>query len=149
MGSPNEGKGGINRRPSVDARRPYAASVVDLDVYDLGYRLAMEVFRVTRTFPPDERYALTDQVRRSSRSVCANLREAWAKRRYPAHFLSKLTDCDGENGETATWLNFARDCGYLTQDTFETMIQMNREVGAMLGAMIKNPAPFLQTPHAP
>jgi len=82
-------------------------------VYQKAYALAMEIFRLSKSWPPDEKYSLTDQVRRSSRGVCANLREAWSKRRYEAHFINKLTDADGENGETATWLDFARDCGYL------------------------------------
>jgi four helix bundle protein len=84
-------------------------SAKDLDVYKVAYQLAMEIFEVTKGFPAEERFALTGQIRRSSRSVCLNLREAWAKRRYEAHFVSKLTDCDGENSETASSLDFARD----------------------------------------
>lgn len=75
-----------------------------------------------------------------------NLREAWAKRRYEAHFISKLTDCDGENSETDTSMDFARDCEYLTLDHHTDLVARNREVGRMLGAMINNPTPFLQTP---
>jgi four helix bundle protein len=89
-------------------------SAKELIVYQKAYALAMEVFRITRQFPSEERYSLTDQVRRCSRSVCGNLSEAWAKRRYKAHFVSKLTDSDGENGETDTWLDLAHDCGHLT-----------------------------------
>jgi four helix bundle protein len=89
-------------------------SAKDLEVYKKAYRLAMAVFEVSKGFPPEERFALTGQIRRSSRSVCLNLREAWAKRRYEAHFVSKLTDCDGENSETDSALEFSRDCGYLT-----------------------------------
>ena len=85
-----------------------------LNVYKAAYELSMRIFETTKTFPTDERYALTGQIRRSSRSVCLNLREAWAKRRYEAHFLSKLTDCDGENAETDSSLDFARDCGYIS-----------------------------------
>ncbi len=85
-------------------------SAKDLEVYKKAYKLAMEVFDLSKRFPPEERYALTSQIRRSSRSVCLNLREAWAKRRYEAHFVSKLTDCDGENSETDSALDFARDC---------------------------------------
>ena len=88
-------------------------SATDLVVYQKAYALAMEIFRLSKSWPPEEKYSLTDQIRRCSRSVCTNLREAWAKRRYEAHFALKLTDADGENGETATWLDFARDCGYL------------------------------------
>lgn len=88
-------------------------NVKELIVYQKAYELAMRIFEVSKRFPPEERYALTGQIRRSSRSVCMNLREAWAKRRYEAHFVSKLTDCDGENSETDTSLDFARDCGYI------------------------------------
>src|SRR5881398_1118947 len=88
-------------------------SAKDLDVYKLAHEFAMEIFEITKRFPAEEKYALTSQIRRSSRSVCLNLREAWAKRRYAAHFVSKLTDCDGENGETDASLDFAKDCGYL------------------------------------
>lgn len=103
----------------------------------------MKVFELTKTFPAQEKYALTSQIRRSSRSVCLNLREAWAKRRYEAHFISKLTDCDGENAETDSSLDFARDCGYITELQHEEMVAENRAVGRMLGAMINNPTPFL------
>ena len=88
------------------------ASAKDLTVYKKSYALAMRIFQVTKRFPAEERYALTGQLRRSSRSPCRSLREAWAKRRYEAHFVSKLTDADGENGETDTSLDMARDCGY-------------------------------------
>lgn len=115
----------------------------ELEVYKLAYELAMQVFELTRTFPPEERYALTSQIRRSSRSVCLNLREAWAKRRYEAHFVSKLTDCDGESGETDSSLDFAKDCGYITAEQHSELSEKNRSVGRMLGAMLKNPAPFL------
>ncbi|MBW2217865.1 MAG: four helix bundle protein [Deltaproteobacteria bacterium] len=93
---------------------------------------------------PEERYSLTDQIRRSSRSVCANLREAWAKRRYEAHFVSKLTDCDGENSETDTWLDYARDCNYISYDQHAHLIEEAETVGRMLGKMLNNPASFLQ-----
>ena len=115
----------------------------DLDVYQKAYSLAMEIFEVSKTFPKDERYSLTDQIRRSSRSVCLNLREAWAKRRYEAHFISKLTDCDGENSETDSSLDFVKDCGYISVDEHKKLTSENREVGKMLGAMINSPAPFI------
>jgi four helix bundle protein len=117
-------------------------SAKDLDVYKKAYALAMEVFQVSKTFPSDERYALTGQIRRSSRSVAMNLRETWAKRRYEAHFVSKLTDCDGENAETETSLDFAYDCGYLTSDQYKDFTARNREIGCMFGSMIKTPKPF-------
>ena len=87
-------------------------SAKDLDVYRLAYDLAMAIFELSKRFSPEEKFALTTQIRRSSRSVCLNLREAWAKRRYQAHFVSKLTDSDGENSETDSSLDFAKDCGY-------------------------------------
>jgi len=103
----------------------------------------MAIFNESKAWPPEERYSLTDQVRRSSRSVCADLREAWARRRYRPHFLSKLSDADAENGETQTWLDFARDCAYLTPQLHEHLTARSQAVGRMLGAMLKNPDSFL------
>jgi four helix bundle protein len=122
-------------------------SAKDLDVYRLAYALALEIYRMSKRWPAEEKYSLTDQVRRSSRSVCANLREAWAKRRYEAHFLSKLSDCDGENSETDTWLDFARDCGCVTTADHKRLTADGKRVGAMLGAMLKNPMPFQLHPQ--
>jgi four helix bundle protein len=118
-------------------------SAKDFDVYKKAYALAMEIFQVSKFFPQDERYSLTDQIRRSSRSVCLNLREALAKRRYEAHFISKLTDCDGENSETDSSLDFAKDCGYLKNEVHGKLTTLNREIGKMLGSMINNPESFL------
>jgi four helix bundle protein len=123
-------------------------SVKELVVYKKSYRLAMEFFEISKGFPAEERYALTSQGRRSSRSVPMNLREAWAKRRYQAHFVSKLTDCDGENSETDTSLDFARDCGYITKEKHAELTELNHEVGKMLGAMMKDPEKFLLTPDS-
>lgn len=120
-------------------------SAKDLKVYQVAYELAMRVFDITKRFPPEEKFALTSQVRRSSRSVCMNLREAWAKRRYEAHFINKLSDCDGENSETDTSLDFARDCQYISPQEHESLRILCAEVGRMLGSMIKNPASFLLT----
>ena len=118
-------------------------SAKDLSVYKLAYQLAMEIFESTKKFPAEERYALTGQIRRSSRSVCLNLREAWAKRRYEAHFVSKLSDCDGEANETDSSLDFARDCGYISLEQHQAFIQKCTEVRRMLGGMINKPAVFL------
>jgi four helix bundle protein len=118
-------------------------SAKDLEVYKKAYSLAMEIFEISRNFPEEERYALTNQIRRSSRSVCLNLREAWAKRRYDAHFISKLTDCDGENAEINTSLDFARDCGYISKETHKILTNKSSEIGKMLGSMINNPKSFL------
>jgi four helix bundle protein len=120
-------------------------SAKDLKVYKAAFELAMQVFLLTKTFPPEEKFALTSQIRRSSRSVCLNLREAWAKRRYEAHFISKLTDCDGENSETDSSLDFARDCKYITPDQHTKLVALCEEVGRMLGGMIKNPRTFLMS----
>ena len=118
-------------------------SAKELNVYKVAYELAMEIFHATKTFPSEEKYALTPQIRRSSRSVCLNLREAWAKRRYEAHFVSKLTDCDGENSETDSSLDFANDCGYISREQHKQFIDKCAEIGRMLGGMIIKPESFL------
>ncbi len=118
-------------------------SAKDLIVYQSAYTLAMKIFEMSCRFPAEEKFALTSQIRRSSRSVCLNLREAWAKRRYEAHFISKLSDCDGENSETDSSLDFAKDCSYITPAQHAKLTDLSREIGRMLGAMLKDPAPFL------
>ena len=117
--------------------------VKELAVYIKAYQLAMEFFEVSKRFPPEERYALTSQGRRFSRSVCHNLREAWAKRRYEAHFISKLSDCVGENRETDTALDFARDCGSINLEQHGQFASLNTEVGKMLRSMHDHPEKFL------
>ena len=119
------------------------ASAKDLIVYKKAYELAMLIFELSKRFPKDEQYALTGQIRRSSRSISMNLREALAKRGYPAHYVSKLTDCDGENGETDTSLDFAKDCGYITEQQHGDLTTRCAEIGRMLGAIIQKPEPFL------
>ncbi|MDP6526598.1 MAG: four helix bundle protein [Kiritimatiellia bacterium] len=118
-------------------------SAKDLKVYKRAYALSMEVFWESKNWPKEEKYSLTDQIRRSSRSVCANLREMWAKRRYEAHFVSKLSDCDGENSETDTWLDYAHDCGYIDGEQHRACTGECSTIGAMLGKMLSNPKPFL------
>ena len=118
-------------------------SAKELNVYQAAYDLAMKIFEISKTFPPEEKYALTGQIRRSSRSVCLNLREAWAKRRYELHFVSKLTDCDGENSETDSSLDFARDCKYISHEEHAELVPRCNEIGKMLGKMINNPRSFL------
>ena len=103
----------------------------------------MEIFELTKHFPVEERFGLSSQIRRSSRSVCLNLREAWAKRRYYAHFISKLTDCDGENSETDSSLDFAKDCRYITPSQHAELTLRCAEIGRMLGRMISKPKAFL------
>ncbi len=118
-------------------------SAKELIVYQKAYELAMQIFEVSKSFPAEEKYALTSQIRRSSRSVCLNLREAWAKRRYEAHFISKLTDCDGENSETDSSLDFAKDCDYISHEKHKELTGLCDEIGKMLGSMINHPKPFL------
>jgi four helix bundle protein len=114
----------------------------DLKVYQLAYRLAMEIFRCSKTFPEDERYSLTSQIRRSSRSVAANIAEGYRKRQYPNMFVSKLADCDGEATETQVWLDFTRDCGYLSPEHHKELKAGYEEVGRMLSGMIASPEKF-------
>ena len=114
----------------------------DLKVYQLAYRLAMEIFTLSKSFPKEERYSLTDQIRRSSRSVATNIVEAFRKRRYPNMFVSKLADADGEAAETQVWVDFAHDCGYLSQEQHDELIAGYEEVGKMVGGMMASPEKF-------
>jgi four helix bundle protein len=114
-------------------------SAKDLTAYKRAYELAMRIFELSKRFPPEERFALTCQIRRSSRSICLNLREAWAKRRYEAAFVAKLTDCDGENSETDSAPDSALDCGYITREDHNALTALAAEVGKMLGAMLQQP----------
>jgi four helix bundle protein len=121
----------------------YISHFTELKVYLKACDLAAQVFVISKRWPSEERYSLTDQIRRAARSVGANLSEAWGKRRYEAHFVSKLTDADGENHEIEHWLLTAARDGYITQSEFDQLLDQKREVGRMLGSMIQNPAPFL------
>ena len=114
-------------------------SFEDLDVYQLAFELQQEIFELTKTFPKEETYSLTDQIRRSSRSIGANITEAWAKRRYPAHFISKLSDSDGEQNETRHWLRSARECQYLSETNYNILIDNCKAVGRKLGNMMQHP----------
>jgi four helix bundle protein len=114
----------------------YAKSFRDLLVYQRARKLAQEIFQITRSFPKEEIFSLTDQIRRSSRSVGAQIAEAWAKRRYERHFLSKLTDADGEQQETQHWIDTAADCGYLTRQQAVALSSKCEEIGRLLGGMI-------------
>lgn len=114
----------------------FAKSFQDLVVYQKARQLQRDVLLVTITFPKDEKFSLTDQVRRSSRAIGANIAEAWAKRRYPKHFLSKLSDADGEQFETQHWIGTALDCNYLTQQQTKELMDKCLELGRMLGSMM-------------
>lgn len=116
-----------------------AVSVKDTKVYKLAFELAMDIFEISKKFPKEETYSLTDQVRRSSRSVCICLLEAYRKKRYPAHFVSKVSDSDMENSETSGWLDFALACKYIDGDSHGRLITKNEEIGRLLNHMINNP----------
>jgi four helix bundle protein len=114
----------------------------DLKVFQLAYKLAIDIFKCSKTFPEEERYSLTSQIRRSSRSVAANIAEGYRKRQYPNMFLSKMADCDAEATETQVWLDFARDCGYLSPEHYKELKAGYEEVGRMLSGMVANPEKF-------
>ena len=113
-----------------------AVSVKHTRVYQLAYELAMEIFEITKKFPKEEMYSLTDQIRRSSRSVGAQIAEAWAKRKYEKHFVSKITDADGEQLETQHWIETAQDCSYLSNEFASELLKQYSSIGKMLNSMI-------------
>jgi four helix bundle protein len=116
--------------------------VRDLEAYKLSFAVAMEIFQLTKTFPAEERYSLSDQIRRASRSVCANLAEAWRKRRYQAVFINKLSDAMQEASETQTWLEFSQACGYIDQQTYSALDSKYEQILAMLNSMEKKSESF-------
>jgi len=113
-----------------------------LIAYQKSFDLAMSIFEVSKSFPKEETYSLTDQIRRSSRSVPANITESYRKRKYPKHFISKLTDADGENSETNTWLDFALACNYINKDEYIKFVSETTEIGKLINYMINNPGKF-------
>jgi four helix bundle protein len=115
----------------------------DLKVYQLAYKLAMDIFDASKSFPKEEKYSLTDQIRRSSRSVAGNIAEGFRKRQYPKMFVSKLADADGEAAETQVWLEFARDCEYMSPTLHNELLKGYEEVGRMLGTMMSMPEKFM------
>ncbi len=120
----------------------HVKSYRELDVYKLARQLSLEIFEKTKGFPKEEMYSLTDQIRRSSRSIGAQIAEAWAKRRYIKHFISKLTDSDGEQQETQHWIETAFDCDYLTEDCSKDWLEQYELVGKMLNSMINKADSF-------
>jgi four helix bundle protein len=114
----------------------------DLIVYKLAFKSSMKIFELSKNWPKEEKYALVDQIRRSSRSVCANIAEAWRKRIYPAHFILKLSDADTEATETEVWLDFAHNCEYLKEELYNELIDNYDQICRMLTKMIKNPEPW-------
>lgn len=115
----------------------------ELTVYQKSADLAAQLFAISKRWPSEERYSLTDQIRRAARAVGANIAEAWGKRRYEAHFVSKLTDADAENHEVEHWLRTAQRDGYLSVPELDHLLEQKRQVGRMLGALINNPDHFL------
>ena len=113
-----------------------------LKVYCLAYELAMMIYNISKNFPKEEKYSLTDQIRRSSRSVCANIAESYRKRRYPKHFTSKITDADSEASETIVWIDFAKDCEYIDDVTQKYLLEKYNELGRILGSIANNPNKF-------
>ncbi len=111
-------------------------------VYKLSFQLAMNVFEITKKFPREEMFSLTDQVRRSSRSVCSSVAEAHRKRLYPAHFVAKISDADMENAETQTWLEFSLSCKYISESEYESLLKLSEETGRLLSHMINNPEKY-------
>ena len=114
----------------------------NLIVYEKAFALAMEIFHLSKAFPKEETYALTSQIRRSSRSVCSSIGEAYRKRQYPAHFVSKSSDGDSENSETRVWLDFAKACHYVNDETWCNLERKADEVGRLLNHMIENPEKY-------
>jgi len=119
-------------------------SFKDLIVYQKAYKLAMEIFEISKSFPTEEKYSLTDQMRRSSRSVTSCLGECWAKRRYEKSFVNKLTDSLGEENETEVWLDYSKDCKYIQKETHKRVLSEYDEVRKMLISMINNPDKWCQ-----
>ena len=113
-------------------------SFKDLIVYQKAYKLAMEIFEISKSFPKEEKYSLTDQMRRSSRSVTSCIAESWAKRRYEKSFVNKLTDSLGEENETEVWLDYSKDCNYIQKEIHERLLSEYDEVRKMLISMINN-----------
>ena len=124
-----------------------AKSHRDLRVYQLAFESATLIHEVTKKFPSDEKYSLTDQIRRSSRSVCANIAEAWRRRKYPKNFVSKLTDSDSEATETSVWLDFALHFGYLTPEHHKKLSDHYDHVCSQLSIMMSEPNKWTPRPH--
>lgn len=116
-----------------------------LEAYKKAFRLAMEIFEISKSFPKDEMFGLTMQIRKASRSVCSNIGEGYRKRQYEAHFVSKISDADMENSETQVWLDFALACRYIPENIFTDLTEKSEEVGRLLNYMMENPEKYQQT----
>ncbi|HUX94021.1 MAG TPA: four helix bundle protein [Ignavibacteriaceae bacterium] len=119
-------------------------SFKDLTVYKKSFGLAMMIFEISKTFPKEEKYSLTDQIRRSSRSVSAAIAEGYRKRQYEAYFISKMSDSDMENSETQVWLDFAFECKYIPKDMYQSLISKSEEIGKLINHMIENPEKYIR-----
>jgi len=128
----------------MEKKAAFARSYTELEVYRQSRNLAKKVFELTRTFPTEEMYSLTDQIRRSSRSVGAQIAESWGKRKYENHFILKLTDADAENYETQHWIEVAHECNYLDDNWCSELLTQCKSVGKMLNSMIEKSALFCQ-----
>jgi len=114
----------------------------NLLAFKKGFQLAMKIYEASKSFPTEEKYSLIDQIRRSSRSTCANIGEGYRKRKYPAHFISKLSDADMENTETQVWIEFSFSCGYISESTKTEWDRDSIEIGKLIGYMMANPEKF-------
>ena len=119
-----------------------AGTFRDLNAYQLAFEQAMDIYETSKSFPREELYSLTDQIRRASRSVCANIGEGYRKRQYKAHFISKISDSDMENTETQIWLDFALACGYISEENHKVLVNRSQSIGRILNHMIHNPEKF-------
>ena len=127
--------------------RSVIQNVCDLEVYNLSYSLALEIFSLSKKFPKEETYSLIDQIRRSSRSIGAQIAECWGKRRYENHFILKLTDSDAEQFETQHWIEVAYEIHYIDQETRKELLMRCEDIGKMINSMISKSLKFCQTDH--
>jgi len=136
-------KGAGEQGGKGEGRMARITSHEELEVYQLAFSAAMEIYEISKHFPREETYALTDQIRRSSRAVCSNLAEAWRKRRYEAAFVSKLNDAEAEAAETQTWLRFSHECSYLPDEVSNELHTTYDHIIGKLVRMISNPSPWI------
>lgn len=129
----------------MNEKLPFAKNYRELIAYQKSRQLAREVFQLSRTFPKEETYSLTDQIRRASRAIGANIAEAWAKRAYEKHFISKLTDADAEQYETQHWLEVTLDCNYASKARIDPLLASCEEIGRIIGGMVNRADMFCQT----
>ena len=132
----------------MEKKSKYARSFRDLEVYKQSRELSGKIFQLTKSFPQEEKYSLTDQIRRSSRSVGAQIAESWGKRRYENHFILKLTDADAEHYETQHWIEVAHECSYIDKQIFDELLNQCESIGRMISSMIEKASLFCQNQTA-